>query len=107
MAKEIFDVYVTSYKNKTGKDLIINIKNYKKVIFENFEYSCYLDIMDAIRKSEKKDKLQKIHDAIYNIADKAYFQKFHREISLEEKVKGEGFSFDVSIYPPIKASFLI
>jgi hypothetical protein len=90
MAKEIFDVYVTSYKNKTGKDLIINIKNYKKVIFENFEYSCYLDIMDAIRKSEKKDKLQKIHDAIYNIADKAYFQNFIEKYHWKKKSKVKG-----------------
>ncbi|MBK8518766.1 MAG: hypothetical protein IPL55_21535 [Saprospiraceae bacterium] len=104
---DIFKKYITSYKNKKGIELQIDLENYDIVIADNFDYGSYLDVMDEIRKHEMNDELQKIKDNIYSIADRVYFQKFYREISLEEKVKPEGFSFDVSIYKPINASFLI
>jgi hypothetical protein len=104
---DIFKKYITSYKNKKGIELQIDLENYDIVIADNFDYGSYLDVMDEIRKHEMNDELQKIKDNIYSIADRVYFQKFYREISLEEKVKAEGFSFDVSIYKPINASFLI
>lgn len=103
--ESIFQVYIDSYFTKKGKLLCLDLKNYKEVIAENFEYNSWLSILDAIRNYENKDDLQNIYNEIYKIADKAYFQKFYREISLEEKVKSEAFSFDVSRYR-VNASFL-
>ena len=58
----------------------------------------------AYRKSLKND--------LFDIANKLHFQKFYEEVSLEEKMNiGDywwdgGFSFDVSLFKPLKRSVL-
>lgn len=46
-------------------------------------------------------------EEIYDVSNYHYYRYFDRDVSLEEKVKPEPYSFDIGIYRPIKASFLI
>lgn len=80
-----------------------------RIVEQFFNFDAYLELMsNIINHSDYPNSayLKTLRSDLFDIANKVYFFKFYREVSLEDKVRAEGFSFDVSIFKPLKRSVL-
>lgn len=106
-------LYKNLYESKFGKKNDFDIQNFSASISKYFDFDIYLEVMNKIHQDLPEDKeavkyqnLKTLKNDLFDIANKVYFQKFYEEVSLEEKVRADGFSFDVSIFKPLKRSVL-
>lgn len=110
MKSKYIEKYRKMYEAKNGKKSDFEIQNYVESITKYFDFDTYLEIMHCIKNDvelgNKSHELIELKSELFDIANKVYFVKFYKEVSLEEKVRGEGFSFDVSIFKPLKRSVL-
>ena len=106
--------FIVKYAEKFGSNEITNQENLKENIKSKFNFDIYLEVMQAIQDDLTSDKvniadkaeLKQLKSELFYIANQVYFSKFYKEVSLEEKVRADGFSFDVSIFKPLKRSVL-
>ncbi len=112
-------LYRKLYEAKFGKKKYFDLTNFKDSISKYFDFDIYLEVMNKIHHDLPKDKevveyqvLKSLKNDLFDIANKVYFQKFYEEVSLEEKMNigvywwDGGFSFDVSLFKPLKRSVL-
>jgi len=92
------------------KSLDISLIKKRFAISVWLDLGCYIKELMKLYKlnSDTSLKLEQFWDEeIYPLSNLHYYNYFDREVSLQEKVKPEAYSFDIGIYPPINATFLI
>jgi hypothetical protein len=96
--------------NNQEKKNILTVDNFIDEFQFNFSLDCWLDLMERVsgdlRKKENQDLLKVFKTFLFSSADVSYFSKFFKEVSLEEKARGDGFSFPVHLFKPLKRSVL-
>jgi hypothetical protein len=123
MEDRIYIPYIKSYKKlyeaKFGEKKDFDCIDFEKSISKYFDKDIYIDIMNIIHKDLPSNKeeskyqiLKSLKNDLFDIANKVYFQKFYEEVSLEEQMNigsfwwDGGFSFNVSLFKPLKRSVL-
>ena len=105
--------YKDLYELKFGVKEDFDIINFYDGITKYFDFDIYLEVMWNIHQNLPMDReleeykvLRDLKGSLFDVANRVYFQQFYEEVSLEEKVSADGFSFDVSIFKPLKRSVL-